>query len=156
MFQDQEQSLIADFALSKCRSIQENRKQFYVALAIGNGEVAVLKIATSIDANDEISFEVVEACRNKLSDIKLLSCFIIKDADQDNQFDIVGANGRAELIKTTFDTVTQTLSVPMVFKADQKVQFTAVQLFEAQDRLVCGDTRGNLWLFDYSTGETLS
>ena len=63
-------------------------------------------------------------------------------------------NGRSELVKTRFDDNEENEII--IFKADQKVQFTTVQLLEKAQRLVIGDTKGNVWLFDYTTGQKLS
>ena len=126
----------------------------HAILAIGNGEVAVLRIVFGQDGSCESTL----VTRVALSDIKLLSCQVAwhEISDGNISFDILAGNGRAEMIKATYvEGQGIDAEAKVVFKADQKIQFTAVQRLTQVDRLVCGDTRGHLWLFNYSTGEKL-
>ena len=73
-------------------------KQTHVVLAIGNGEVIVLRLNGENGISEELA-------RDQICDIKLLSCFTaaIQEISGDTQFDILASNGRSELIKATFD-----------------------------------------------------
>ena len=83
MFQEENNLGINDMAVANDFS----------AIVVGNGEVIVF----------DLSARVVKA-RWKMSDIKLLNCFIVNSTA--TSFDILAANGRSELLKATFNVET--------------------------------------------------
>lgn len=105
VFQDEGQRLISDFAVTKRLYINDTVKQMHVVLAIGNGEVIVLRLReTDGQVQTQSQQSAEELAREKICDIKLLSCFIVTTQDNNgDNFDIFAANGRSELVKATFD-----------------------------------------------------
>jgi len=69
----------------------------HAVLAIGNGEVVVLSLAF-----EHSDVQVTELARHQMCDIKLLSCYVARATE--SSFDVLASNGRAELIKATFNT----------------------------------------------------
>lgn len=109
--------MIADFTLVIDRvSEEEGVAMDNVVLALGNGDILLLSLKT--DLQTDLTVATVVAKEN-ICDIKLLSCFAIPL--DDHSFDILGANGRSELVKATFDRSSGSLGNRQVFKADQKV-----------------------------------
>ena len=88
----------------------------YAVLALGKGEVLILRLGTDMQTDLTVASEVT---REQICDIKLLSCFVV--ASSPDSFDILGANGRSELIKVTFNHGDGQLTNRQVFKADMKV-----------------------------------
>jgi len=83
----------------------------------------------------------------------LLSCFTTNETAA--SFDILAANGRAEIVKAVICFSPQTISVNSIglFSVEKKVQFTQACHFVANQTplLAAGDHMGNLWVFDYAT-----
>ena len=111
LWQDNSVSLIADFGLTRGKKdLTTGEKIMHIVLAIGSGDLVVLQM--SFGGHPRIA----ELCRQNLCDIKLLSCSVCFESSQ--FFDILSSNGRAEMLKVTFDTATNVFNPATIFKAD--------------------------------------
>ena len=96
-----------------------------------------------------------------MSDIKILNIFVSREIQVSSstlKIELLSANGRADLIRSsiTLETGSDTSLVKAsvvhdaTYKVNIKTQYICAQYIPLYNVLVTGDTKGNLFLFDYS------
>lgn len=126
-----------------------------VTVGLSNGEAVLLLIDRPLEQADW-KFTFTKLSRIKVSDIKLLNVYLVAEHSTDTTFmvDLLAANGRTELIRTSLQLEITggeyrvASAQTGTFTVGIKTQYICIQLM-TPEVLVVGDTKGNLFVFDY-------
>ncbi|CDW88527.1 wd40 repeat domain-containing protein [Stylonychia lemnae] len=145
LFYDENQLNIQDINALTIKS--QDKVINLVAISIGDGIAILFKV--------DLQQNLVQIARIQTCDIKVLNVFLIDESHtlNEDQIGLIASNGRAELIKYSiknFNDVDIVISQPTIYKVEIKTQFICLVYSSKLNIAVAGDTKGNLFSFDFS------
>jgi len=156
IFQDETLNIVTSIATTKTLiSLDGAHSQTLLALGLSDGEVVLLLIDRPLEQS-ESTFTCTTLSRIKVSDIKILNVYLLAEQSTDKTFcvDLLASNGRTELIRTSLSLERMEGQYRLVsaqsgtFTVGIKTQYICIQLM-TPSVLVAGDTKGNIFVFDY-------
>lgn len=160
IFQDETFNIVTSIATTKTLiSLDGAHSQTLLAFGLSNGEVVLLLIDRPLEKQSESTFTCTTLSRIKVSDIKILNVYLVAEEESTDKttfcVDLLASNGRTELIRTSLSLERMEGQYRLVsaqtgtFTVGIKTQYICIQLIKTPSVLVAGDTKGNIFVFDY-------